>query len=781
MIMRNIISIIFCLSIVFARSQFNVDSLSRVNFVQLHDTYLNDVWGHVDITGKEYALVGARKGTSIVDVSDPENPNEIYWEDGVESIWRDVNTWQNYAYVTTEAESGLLIVDMNSLPNASGLTSKYYTGSIGNEWQSAHTMFIDSSGYAYIFGPNRGNGGVIILDIHTDPWNPIEVGVFDDWYCHDGFVQNDTMYLAHISEGFFSIVDISDKGNPVLLGTKITKNAFTHNMWTTPNGQFTFSTDEVSGAYVGAYDVSDPANIIELDLIQSSPGTGVIPHNVQWFNDFLVTSYYADGVAIFDATRPHNLVKVGQFDTYPTQTTGFDGCWSSYPYLPSGIVLAADITEGLFIGRPNYQKASFLEGFVKDESDNADLNNVLVSIENSDFTEKTKTNGFYATGVSGSKTVNVTYFKVGYFPKTISVNLVEGEVNFQDVLLTPIPKFPIIVNVFDAKTNLPILNANVRLNSSLTQDDKTTNGFGTCNFELFYTEEYQISVGKWTYKTNCFSKLIDQSTNTINVYLNKGIYDDFTFDFGWTSSFIGATKGLWERGKPNSTNGGSAPGFDSPIDCSDFAYVTGNDPSLNPDFDEVKDGTVLLYSPIFDLSNSNDTILHFDRWFFNLHGPGLVDDTLRVIVSNGITSVEVDKQGSDPATFYQWISRSLNIKEFIEPTQNMQIIVKTSDLEPNGNFTEAGFDNFYLDSVDHYKIGEIPISADFSIFPNPTKDELIIRGAEIGSQWELIDTQGKVIFKFKISSVEEKLNVLNLQKGIYFLRTVEDSYKIIKN
>ena len=83
-------------------------------------------------------------------------------------------------------------------------------------------------------------------------------------------------------------------------------------------------------------------------------------------------------------------------------------------------------------------------------------------------------------------------------------------------------------------------------------------------------------------------KLIDQNTNTINVYLNKGIYDDFTFDFGWTSSFIGATKGLWERGKPNPTNGGSAPGSDSPIDCGEYAFVTGNDPSLNPDKDEVK-------------------------------------------------------------------------------------------------------------------------------------------------------------------------------------------------
>ena len=41
----------------------------------------------------------------------------------------------------------------------------------------------------------------IILDVATNPMQPVEVGSFDTWYCHDGYVRNDIMYLAHIYRG----------------------------------------------------------------------------------------------------------------------------------------------------------------------------------------------------------------------------------------------------------------------------------------------------------------------------------------------------------------------------------------------------------------------------------------------------------------------------------------------------------------------------------------------------------------------------------------------------
>ena len=198
-------------------SQLNIDSVSHVDYNALHATQLNDIWGFTDELNNEYALVGARKGVSIVDVTTPSNPQEVFWTQGMESVWRDLKTFGDYAYVTTEADDGLLIIDLTGLPSNTNLplTNWYDTGA--DFWSSAHNLWIDENGICYIFGANRGNGGVIMLDVATDPMNPTEVGEFDNWYCHDVYVRNDTMYLAHIFDGFISIVDVTDKSNPVLL------------------------------------------------------------------------------------------------------------------------------------------------------------------------------------------------------------------------------------------------------------------------------------------------------------------------------------------------------------------------------------------------------------------------------------------------------------------------------------------------------------------------------------------------------------------------------------
>jgi hypothetical protein len=293
--------------------------------------------------------------------------------------------------------------------------------------------------------------------------NPIELGVFDEWYVHDGFERNDTLYLWHIFDGFFSLVDVSDKSNPVLLGTQTTSSLFTHNVWPSTSGQYAFTTDEVSGAFIDVYDISDPNNMVLVEKIQHSPGIGVIPHNVHVVGDYLVTSYYSDGVVIHDATNPKNLVKVGQFDTYPTQTTGFNGCWGVYPFYPSGNMVAADITEGLFILGANYQKAAYLEGIVKEQGSNATLNDVRVKISVSDQPERTNSNGEYATGIFGSGTYDVTFFKVGYFPKTEQVILINGQTSFKETFLTPIPPFFATVEVKDAQTNQSISDAHINI------------------------------------------------------------------------------------------------------------------------------------------------------------------------------------------------------------------------------------------------------------------------------------------------------------------------------
>ncbi len=762
-----------------ALTQLNVDSLSHINYQQLHDANLNDVWGYVDEMGNEYALVGTSKGTSIVNVTDPTNPVEVFWLPGSTSIWRDPSSHGDYAYVTTEAEDGLLIIDLSPLPQATNLTTTLYTGPANNPWQSAHTCFVDENGYAYVFGANRGNGGVIILDVFTNPMAPIEVGVFDNWYCHDGFVRNDTMYLSNIYDGFFSLVDVSDKANPVLLGTKTTPSSFTHNSWPSDNGQYVFTTDEISGAFIAAYDISDPTNILEVDRIQNSPGSGIIPHNTHVMGDYLITSYYSDGVVIHDITYPYNIIKVAEYDTFEGQTISYDGCWGVYPFLPSGTILAADITNGLFVLGPTYQQAAYLEGIVRDQQSNLPLNDVFVKIVGDDQSDLTNSSGFYATGIFSPGIYNVTYEKVGYFPKTESVTLIQGQIVIQNTELIPIPPYNLDIKVYELGTTIPISGAQIKLIHPLLVHEGITNGIGEESLTLYYQDGafYNIQVGKWGFVTSCFDMQLDSSTGSIIVYLEKGYYDDFEFDFSWT--IIGnATTGLWERGIPNPTNN-TMIGTDAPYDCGSIGFVTGNAANLNSDFDDVDEGYTTLISPQMDLTSLSNPHINFARSFFCYHGPGQFDDTLKVFISNGSTSVLLDQIGGPQGNEMSYAFQSIPINGLLTINNTMQISVTISDENPNINITEAAFDHFWLSNYITTDISE-NTKEKFSLYPNPSNEKITIENAEIDSYVHIRDLNGKIQKTIQVSTSKMEIDLQCLSAGIYIIQNLGQSIRFIK-
>ena len=336
--------LLFACSFLYSQESLNMDLVSNLSYSQ----GTNDIWGYAD-GSNEYALVGTVTGFSVVDVSDPSDPYEIFFIEGSSSTWRDIKNWGKYAYVTTEASDGLLIVDLSDLTGQTYVyTDEFFT--------TSHNIYIDENGYAYIFGTDTGNGGAIILDLTEDPMNPTLVGVFDDYYLHDGMVRGDTLWGSAIYAGVFSIIDVSDKTSPVIMSSYPTSCNFTHNAWISDDNNYLFTTDEQAGCYVGAYDVSDIYDIQEIDLIQEWTGDGamgsqenVIPHNTHVFGDYLVTSYYTSGVTVIDASDPFNLIEVAYYDTSPMSGGNFDGCWGAYPYLPSGLILATDQQEGLFV------------------------------------------------------------------------------------------------------------------------------------------------------------------------------------------------------------------------------------------------------------------------------------------------------------------------------------------------------------------------------------------------------------------------------------------------
>ena len=335
---------VFICPILFSQESLNMDLVGNLAYPQ----GTNDIWGYAD-GNNEYALVGTVTGFSVVDITNPSNPEELFFIDGSSSTWRDVKTWGKYAYVTTEASDGLLIVDLSDENGQTYVyTEEFFT--------TSHNIYIDENGYAYIFGADTGNGGAVILDLNNDPMAPTLAGVFDDYYLHDGMVRGDTLWGSAIYAGVFSVINVADKSNPTIMSSHPTSCNFTHNAWISDDNNYLFTTDETAGCYVGSYDVSDIYDIQEIDLIQEWTGDGasgsqenVIPHNTHVLGDYLITSYYTSGVTVIDASDPFNLIEVAYYDTSPMTGGSFDGCWGAYPYLPSGLILATDQQEGLFI------------------------------------------------------------------------------------------------------------------------------------------------------------------------------------------------------------------------------------------------------------------------------------------------------------------------------------------------------------------------------------------------------------------------------------------------
>ena len=757
-------SFLFMMIVSASFGQLNITEVGYLDIPTMHETGLNDVWGYEDEDGNEYVLVGAMDGISVVDISDPTSPTEVFWTAGLNSIWRDLKVHGDYAYVTTEALQGLMIIDLSPLPESTELPVSIYTGPDGGEWLSAHNLYYDD-GYIYIFGAGRGNGGVIILDVATDPLNPIEVGEFDNWYAHDGYVVNDTGYFAHIYEGFFSVVDLTDKTSPTLLGTAITPTNFAHNIWGSTDGNFMFTTDEVPGGYLAAFDVSNPASIKQVDKIQSSPGNDIIPHNAHVKGNFLYTSYYTDGVVIHDITYPHNMVEVANFDTSPLDAPTTEGCWGLYPFFSSGLIAATDREEGLFILDPNEHQASYLEGNMTELGTGMSLNDVTISIDGTDISDESNILGDYAIGTETEGTVDVSYFKVLYFPQTIAVEMVNGEIAEQDVILEKIPEFSITVKVLDAATLDPVEGASVLLEHTYINHEGTTNADGEVDIPLYYQDNYQFYAGKWGHQTTCFvDTMITDETTEIIAYIDQGLMDDFVFDFGWNASGT-AARGHWEREIPVGVAGGDDvaqnPFNDISFDCGDYAFMTGNG-TTSTNTEEVNDGEVLLISPVFDLTGYSNPHINYNSWFFCKHGAP-PDDTLEVYLLNGLGDfILIDQHYNGRLPMGQWHANSIDVSEYTL-TENMQVLFILSDYVETENVTEGGLDNFSVTDFSLVSTEQEEAASPIFIYPNPFTSQVRIEGIQNG-QLEIYDFTGRLVRSIKIAP---QIDLSELDAGSY--------------
>lgn len=428
-----LILVLSCYS--FAQTNSNIELLSQLEY----HSPCSSITGYAG-NGKEYALLCTWDGVSIIEVTDPLHPVNLFDVPSAvpvngSIVYREPATYNQYAYVTNEQDSGILIINLKYLPD-----SISYHHFKGNGIKTAHTVWVDEKGILYLFGYNTDfvpANGVMMFDLKANPEQPQYVGQFTGTYLHDGYVRGDTLWGAAIYQGQLIIYDIKNKNSFKKIGQKTTPHAFCDNARPTSDNRYVFTADEKSHGYLTSYDVSKTKSIPPpLDSVQSYPGSRAVIHRVHLVTDsFAVCSYYRDGIVIFDVSQPDNIIKIGSYDTSPLSGDGINGAWEVYPFLPSGNLIVSDIEGGLFVLAPQYRLAGRIQGTVTDYITTAVLNGVRIELGS----VSTATNylGMYKTGTIDSGTFTVKISKDGYLTQYADVQLQSGSVATLDVQLVP--------------------------------------------------------------------------------------------------------------------------------------------------------------------------------------------------------------------------------------------------------------------------------------------------------------------------------------------------------
>lgn len=340
-----LLTILFSASALTAQISLNLNLIAEIN---RGDTRYSGSWVYVDPLGQEYALVGAKTGTAIYWLDNPDGmENEVAFIPGPSTNWREITVVEDKAYVVTDVQDtdhSMQVIDLGALPDYANLISSY-----DDTFDKGHIIqkdIFDDSPYVYINGTTT-TSGVHILDI-SDPFEPVEVGVYNPgYYIHDCHVRGNLLFAHAFFEPGTDVVDISDKSNPTFLYRIPDPNGSTHSSTMTMDGKYLMVANEQDGRDAIIWNIEDPNNLEAVATYTANYESLV--HNPYIKGDFVYLAHNTEGLRIVDLLDPEVPVEVGFYDTFEGPSGGFSGLWSACPYLPSGRIIGGERTRGLMV------------------------------------------------------------------------------------------------------------------------------------------------------------------------------------------------------------------------------------------------------------------------------------------------------------------------------------------------------------------------------------------------------------------------------------------------
>ncbi|MCA0429216.1 MAG: choice-of-anchor B family protein [Bacteroidetes bacterium] len=345
-------------------------NISLVSFIDPHNNIgvgvdgrkYSGCWGwYQSSKNKEYAISGASNGIFFIDISSPITPSVSAFISGKAGCtWREIKTYQNYVYVASDdaTPNNFLIADMQYLPDSVHIV--HY----GTEYfERGHTLWIDKD-KLYV-GSTTYTTGFSSMNVYSlaTPTAPVLLRQLNQDYpfinhVHDMYARNDTVFASCGNQGLYIFKLLSNNTFTLLGSYSGYPNAgYNHSSFLTANGKNLVFCDEVpTGLPFHVVDVQNLTNIQSQSVNKAYQNT--TPHNPYLIgNDYALISCYQDGLLIYNISNPATPTLTGFFDTHP-QGGGnvgnyfgadYRGNWGAYPWLPSGLIIANDMQNGVFI------------------------------------------------------------------------------------------------------------------------------------------------------------------------------------------------------------------------------------------------------------------------------------------------------------------------------------------------------------------------------------------------------------------------------------------------
>ena len=347
-------------------SVLNVADPHNVFFVSQCWTTTYPYYG-VTVCG-DYAYIGGFNwcstwldGISVVDISDPEFPAEVFFEGGYNGFY-EACAIGDYLF-TAIPYGGLVIFDISQPGDLIEMSQCYERGYLGDMEVKENLAIVRD----YF-------NGFRIVDI-SDESNPVELSVCQlDDYVHEMCVGGDLVYCT-FNDSVLLVTDISNPAEPQVIGEVIEENYFlsigacqnylytgvyysgfniydvsdpSNPVWAGQFGDFSPEIVEISGSTafvvdnseILILDLTDPVNPVLLSTMYVNYPTGIAVEGNTMCIVQRVSSQDADVLMVADISDPANPVITGNIQT-ADYTSGVDCRWG-YAYVSGG-------SEGIFV------------------------------------------------------------------------------------------------------------------------------------------------------------------------------------------------------------------------------------------------------------------------------------------------------------------------------------------------------------------------------------------------------------------------------------------------